>query len=815
MKPLCLPWQKGRGLMSKANSRWLLLAALILLVSLFGLYVGTAALGIVPGDPAEYTFVAHVLGIAHPPGYAFMVLLTKLWQTLVPMGSIAQRSHWLAAAAGALTSVLVFGTVWQIAGPRRPVADQSLAGRLLPPFVAALSVAAAADYWQHSLHINSHIVTVTLNALAIFLLVRWWHTSRDRWLYAFCLVAGLGPTQHPLTAFSFPAYAVFILVVRPDIINVASPGWWRAKRWRVPLLMLGFGLLGLAVWLYYPIRSPMKPPFGPHDMNTVDGFLNVVLARGLRVNLFQFGLAEQGQRLLVFVTLLRQQYSWMVLALAAIGLGWLAMRQRRLFALLGLALVINLAFIINTVQDVMAYLLTPFVLIGAAAGIGANVLVSLTGELAQHWQPAGRRPWIVTASLTIVLLAPPATSLARNLPLISLNDYRAGDEYVAAVFERFAGKGERAVLLNDWEHMTPLWYAQFVEGRLPEPADVTPSLVSTDRPWLARVFEHLPGGPVYLSGYRREIVDAGFRLRPDGIFYQVVEPGETDVPDWIQPLSPSVDQPVRLVGYWLPRRAYRAGDIVSLDLAMRAAVTPTDYIIPYAQLGEIRFSFTTDSHLLTRLWKPEEVIVERFSFALPHDLAAGGYPLRVGLTNLTTGTESGSLSLGELSLSENPQTPRAAVLDDLLANFGQRVGVDRVVVSGGGERRSAVWAEPLVIRPDEKLDITIKWRCLAPIEESYTVFVHLIDGTNQIWDQKDYTPLGGSYPTHLWIPKWLPGQTALDPYTLTVPLEAPSGDYYLEIGLYGMTTRQRIYQYDRVGNIVGDRLVLGLVRVQP
>jgi hypothetical protein len=310
-------------------------------------------------------------------------------------------------------------------------------------------------------------------------------------------------------------------------------------------------------------------------------------------------------------------------------------------------------------------------------------------------------------------------------------------------------------------------------------------------------------------------VDAGFRLRPDGVFYQVVEPGEASVPGWIQPLSPAATQAVELVGYWLPKQRYRAGEIVSLDLAMRAADTPTDYLIPYAQVGEIRFSFTTDSHLLTPLWQPGEVIVERFSFALPHDLPAGSHPLRVGLANLTAGTESEALPIGELSLTENPQAPPVGVLDALLANFGQRVGVDRVVARGGGERRSAVWDEPLVVRPNDRLDITIVWSCLAPVEESYTVFVHLIDATNRIWDQKDYTPLGGSYPTHLWIPKWLPGQTALDPYRLNVPAEAPAGDYYVEIGLYGMTTRQRVYQYDRAGDVVGDRLVLGTVRVRP
>ena len=47
------------------------------------------------------------------------------------------------------------------------------------------------------------------------------------------------------------------------------------------------------------------------------------------------------------------------------------------------------------------------------------------------------------------------------------------------------------------------------------------------------VFQYLPAGPVYLSNYRRELTEVGedgFRLRPSGPFYQVVEPGDTSVP---------------------------------------------------------------------------------------------------------------------------------------------------------------------------------------------------------------------------------------------------------------------------------------------
>jgi hypothetical protein len=60
------------------------------------------------GDPSEYTFIPWILGIAHPPGYGFYTLLAALWQRLVPIGSVAFRTHLLASTAGALSATLVY-----------------------------------------------------------------------------------------------------------------------------------------------------------------------------------------------------------------------------------------------------------------------------------------------------------------------------------------------------------------------------------------------------------------------------------------------------------------------------------------------------------------------------------------------------------------------------------------------------------------------------------------------------------------------------------------------------------------------------------
>src|SRR5690606_27796818 len=150
-----------------------------------------------------------------------------------------------------------------------------------------------------------------------------------------------------------------------------------------------------------------------------------------------------------------------------------------------------------------------------------------------------------------------------------------------------------------------------VENRWPNAADVRPVLVPTARPWLGSGFDALPGGPVYLSGYRREIVDAGFPLRPAGPFYLVVEPGDPSVPDGLTPLAADGSAPVEIVAYDLPQREVAAGAYVPLTLAMRAPAGTTDYFVPVVHVGELAFPFTTDSHLTTPQWRPGEIIVER------------------------------------------------------------------------------------------------------------------------------------------------------------------------------------------------------------
>ncbi len=840
------------------------IVATALFVGSFLLYVSTMAPSVAPGDSAEFQFVPYILGIAHPPGYALYILLGKLF-TLLPLGSVAYRMNLFTALCGALAVSLTYliilqlsekvtigppspspslrGRGTQIPPPGRACPELAEGGRLgegglcngnstlpqpLPPregstillplvggacpergrrgwervdstiaaqvpaILGAATFAVSPNLWQHSTFTNAHTLTATLGALALFLLLAWDKSGKDRYLYAFALVCGLSLTHHPLMLVSFPAFAVFILLVKPQLLIS-------------PRKLATFGLLfllGLSVYVYYPIRS--APPFGPQDTNTLDGFLRLVTAQGLRMNLFSFGWREQPQRVLALKTLLGLQYNAPALLLGIAGAIWLAIKRRRAFVLLALFFTLNSAFIMNTIQDVMKYLHLPFMAYAVWIGCGAMALF----DLLERGRAKPRTKALCAIALTLLLLVSPFKMGLLNLSRVDLSDYRFADDFVQATFDYFQDEG--GVLLCDWDHITPLWYYDFVEGRKPRvEAKFVPA--GTANPWLELVEANLGQGPVYLSGYRRSVADR-YRLLPVGPFYQVLPEPLLEPPSMQHPLDATVEDvptswPIAILGYDLDREVARVGETLHLTLYLQALQKLDEYYMPYVHLAHW-YRFTTDSRFLTLFWEPGQVVAERYDVTIPFGTEPGQYPLELGITSLSRGQDlplsSGgtTIELATVRIEASQIQPPSDITKKALANFDSKILLEKARTN------------PTLAHPGQALSITLYWRVLQPMDECYTVFVHVIDPSNRIWGQKDFTSLGGSYPNFLWIPKWLEGQVIDDRYTVILDPQTPPGEYWVEVGMYGIATTRRVPIFDGELNLTGDRVILGSIRVE-
>jgi 4-amino-4-deoxy-L-arabinose transferase-like glycosyltransferase len=164
--------------------------------------------------------------------------------------------------------------------------------------------------------------------------------------------------------------------------------------------------------------------------------------------------------------------------------------------------------------------------------------------------------------------------------------------------------------------------------------------------------------------------------------------------------------------------------------------------------------------------------------------------------------------------------PYAAAYD-LPPVAGERTAIPapdhRVDVTLGGTIRLLGYsldAEPA--RPGDTRYLILYWQALSPSQQDYTVFTHLLGGQNPatngpLWAGHDGQPDGGSYSTAA----WQPGETILDVHPMTVPGDAPPGEYQLEAGLYLLATMERLPATDAAGNSLPDGAArLGTIKVE-
>jgi hypothetical protein len=112
-------------------------------------------------------------------------------------------------------------------------------------------------------------------------------------------------------------------------------------------------------------------------------------------------------------------------------------------------------------------------------------------------------------------------------------------------------------------------------------------------------------------------------------------------------------------------------------------------------------------------------------------------------------------------------------------------------------------------RPGDSIHLTLFWQCLEEMDKGYTVFTHLVDGEDHIWGQRDTEPADGLYATT----EWLKGEIVRDQYDLTIPFDAPPGEYQIEVGMYVAETGERLSVMDRAEQAQDNRVVLGQIQV--
>jgi hypothetical protein len=226
-------------------------AAAIASLAVFVLYFITISPSAWMWDTGEYMAATKVLGLPHPPGNPFFMLIGHVFGQMPLPGNYAQHINTMAALASALSAGFWFLITERILSGWLPKSWQRLTGAAL----ATLIGATAFTVWNQSV-VNEKVYTISLFFFAAvsWLMISWTDDPEgpkaQRKLLIVAYLLGLGYSNHPAGFLVVPAVGVAILVRR----------WQTFLDWKLLVKGLIVLSLGLTPFIYEPIRAAYFPP---------------------------------------------------------------------------------------------------------------------------------------------------------------------------------------------------------------------------------------------------------------------------------------------------------------------------------------------------------------------------------------------------------------------------------------------------------------------------------------------------------------------------------------------------------------------------
>lgn len=590
----------------------------------FALYLRTLAPDMLSGDAGEFQFAAWKLGLAHPTGYPFYLLLGWLWQqTLALLGA---SPAWSLNSLSALLSGVGVGLLYWVMAQWTPLPG---ARRRLVGIYSSILLLGNLTYWSQALIAEVyalHVVLMLALLLATQTLLR---RESPRRLFLLALLAGLSLAHHALALLWLPALLLYWLL-RKDREQRFTMSTW--------MLALVAGALPLLLYLYIPLRAgPEASPW--YHQRLGDGTLTLydndwpsfwAFISGQSIGAGFRSTTDAAAQIAQASWLWRYHFGWVGLAMMAAGLLWLLMTRR--YAILVPTLLYAIAQqifnLFYDIGDILVYYI-PLYLVGIMwAGFGMAGLVAGDWRVKQGAKPSspanaptilGPAGWLVGIALLLLAL--------RIVPVTSAQIDQSGELGARRQWESIlaATPAPDAILVsNDRNEIVPLFYLQAVEERAPGMTGLFPRIAPDARfadigATVATALAEGDEQPVYLVKQMPGL-EIRFDLRPA-------------MPPLVEVLGPVVATPTVVVN-----KRYGPLLLLGYDLAVEAEsaeitlywqaveVMTGNYVATAQLLTTTDRKISQDDHAPggdyypTSLWKPEEVMAVRHRLPLAEPL---------------------------------------------------------------------------------------------------------------------------------------------------------------------------------------------------
>ncbi|MGA7161293.1 MAG: DUF2723 domain-containing protein [Bacteroidota bacterium] len=420
------------------------IVALTLWLTVFVIYLQTIATTVGFIDGGELATVPYVLGIAHPTGYPFWTLVTHI-VTMLPIAKeeIVRLNIFSALATSSAATIFFYVMLLLLRSARKP---QDPFHSIIPALFSSLVLAFSRTFWDQSTSIEVyafHLLLLNATLLfflrAIFTFIEERVIDQHKWLL-FAFTLGLSFTNHLTTILLAPGF----LFLYFSVFKLSKEGMRQILILAVPFI------LGLSVYVYFPIRAVQQPILNWGYPATLERIFWHVSGKQFSVWMFSSS-AAAAKQWDHFLNAVPVEFYYVPLLFSIVGAWWLLLRERRIFVFIFLLLAGCIAYTINyDIKDIDSYFLLAYVSLAMFAGFGAfeaGVMIK------KNWGKIA-----VTAILLTVAIA----ELTANWPEVDESSDYLVQDYTASLLANL--KPNAVVLSYQWDYfVSASYYFQYVK----------------------------------------------------------------------------------------------------------------------------------------------------------------------------------------------------------------------------------------------------------------------------------------------------------------------------------------------------------------
>ena len=244
------------------------------LVVLLGMYLYTIAPTVSLWDCGEFIACSHILGVPHPPGTPFFILIGRIFDILFPFGEVAKRINFLSALSTAIAGGFLYLIILKVVHrfTENRYKRLPLSTHLIAVF-SAIGAGFAYSVWDTSVEAEVYATSILILALGLWLTLYWDEHRKESGDNNFLLLLIY------LIFLSFGVHLLPLLLIPGILVFLLMTDWKVLKDPRLIGMAIVLILIGISTYLYLMIRAHANPAINEVNPTTISKLMDVILRK--------------------------------------------------------------------------------------------------------------------------------------------------------------------------------------------------------------------------------------------------------------------------------------------------------------------------------------------------------------------------------------------------------------------------------------------------------------------------------------------------------------------------------------------------------